>query len=137
MKQDGRANLLSDEKEQRLLGEGFVFDTSTPTFKFFNSGVRRLKDDWDHRFQELKEFINTHGSMDSVPRRANPQWPLVGWVYKQRVQYRRSVRGEPNRLTEERLAQLRSVNFDFSFARSISRPVPESAAKITSKAQEL
>jgi Helicase associated domain len=110
---------LNDDKEQRLVDEGFIFDTSTASFKFITSGWRRAKDDWDCRFEELQEYIKKHGSMNNLPRRANPRWPLVGWVYRQRVQYRRMVRGEPNRLTEERVALLRSVNFDFSFEKSL------------------
>jgi Helicase associated domain len=93
-------------------------------FKFITSGRRRLKDDWDMMFQELKDYIEEHGSMDGLPRRTNAAWPLLGWIYKQRTQYCKLIGGAPTRLTEERLALLRSFNFDFSFTKNSFRRLP-------------
>jgi Helicase associated domain len=116
--------LLSDDKEQRLLDVGFVFDTRTSSFRWMTHGRRRCKDDWDEMFQELQDYIKKHGNMDSLPRRYNPDQPLVGWVYRQRSQYRKLIGGEPSRLTEEKVAQLKSVDFNFSFKKNSFRALP-------------
>jgi Helicase associated domain len=133
IKKKDQPSVLSDDKEKRLLDIGFVFDTSDPNFKFVTSGCRRLKDDWDTMFQELKAYIEEHGTMDGLPRRANAEWPLLGWIYKQRAQYRKLIGGAPCRLTEERLALLRSINFDFSFTKNSFRQLPGWMEKVMPK----
>jgi Helicase associated domain len=58
-----RIKRSSDDKEQRLLDLGFVFDTYDPSLKFISSGHPHIKHDLDTVFQELTsrmENVNSY-----------------------------------------------------------------------------
>jgi len=69
--------------------------------------------DWDRRFNELKQYKADYGGC-SVPKEWSGNKQLGRWVSKQRVQYRYLQQGKESSMTEERIAKLESIGFEWS-----------------------
>jgi hypothetical protein len=69
---------------------------------------------WNHqRFEELVAFQGEHGHC-SIPRRH----PLQPWVDRVRVAYNDLQEGIVATITEEQIARLTAIGFDFSEKKS-------------------
>jgi hypothetical protein len=100
---EGKASPLIDERLAKLNGINFEFKLPTKTQK-------TIYVSWDVRFQELKEFIKDNGHAD-VPKK----FGMLGlWVYNQRKQFRLSNARKRSSLSNERLAKLNGINFEFN-----------------------
>jgi hypothetical protein len=89
-----RKNTLEDYQLKELNLLGFSWE--------------RFKDQWDDRYEELVEFKRKYHHTNAS--RYGPQTQLGSWVSTQR---QNMVRGE-SRLTEERIAKLDDIGFDWS-----------------------
>jgi hypothetical protein len=86
-----------DEEKVRMLHEvGFCWN---------------LRSTWKDRFEELMEYINTHG--DTLVPRLYPENPSLGnWVSTQRRQYQNYLKGkQPCSLDEAKIQRLNDVGF--------------------------
>jgi len=110
-KTEGRMHNLSDEKEQRLVEVGFVFNSRTKEL-LRESVLNRFKDRWDASFEKLVAFKKKYGHC-AVPRRWKVDQDLASWAMRQRSNGKKMMRGEPNYLNQERFDQLKSVDFVF------------------------
>lgn len=70
-------------------------------------GSGSSKDVWQTRFEELQHYKQIHGDFN-VPQKSGP---LGVWVNKQRNEYSKFKAGKKSQLTQERIAQLHSINF--------------------------
>ena len=82
-----KRNSLSKEKTNLLNEINFIWDS--------------LENQWQLKYQELKEFKNQYGH--SSPVKSNPS--LGQWVQEQRLNYKK------NKIPEERLLLLKEINF--------------------------
>eukprot|EP00526_Cylindrotheca_closterium_P003732 CAMPEP_0113639520 /NCGR_PEP_ID=MMETSP0017_2-20120614/20731_1 /TAXON_ID=2856 /ORGANISM="Cylindrotheca closterium" /LENGTH=1249 /DNA_ID=CAMNT_0000550735 /DNA_START=34 /DNA_END=3783 /DNA_ORIENTATION=- /assembly_acc=CAM_ASM_000147 len=105
--------LLRGEKSGRLTAErisqlmSIGFDISQQRFGPDPDGFRQ-------RVYELQKFKEQHGHF-KVPANVEAYKPLNNWVFANHRHYHMILRGEKsNRLTSERIAQLRSIGFEFN-----------------------
>jgi len=76
---------------------------------------------WDQRVDELNEFKRAHGHF-RVPVDKAEYGGLCKWVTYVRTEYRKWNRGERNRLTDDRLGQLKRIGFAFRDDEDDSKP---------------
>eukprot|EP00978_Attheya_sp_CCMP212_P002339 scaffold4843_cov48-Attheya_sp.AAC.2 len=96
---EGKVSPLTDERLSKLNGIKFEFKLQKRTSEAL----------WDTRFQKLKEFIKVKGH-------ANVPWnygPLGPWVTHQRRYARLFKEGKVSPMTDERLAKLKGIKFEF------------------------
>ncbi|GFH61929.1 hypothetical protein CTEN210_18405 [Chaetoceros tenuissimus] len=86
---------LSEERVNMLNAIGF--DWTAPT----------RDSAWSYNFDQLKLYKSTHGDCN-VPARYKENRPLGTWVYTQRSRYKLS------KLSDERIARLNSIGFDWT-----------------------
>lgn len=67
---------------------------------------------WQSRFQELMEYQQQHGDC-LVPYSYPPNPKLGRWVNRQRLEYSYVRQGKKSSMTEERMAILKSIDFEF------------------------
>jgi len=67
-------------------------------------------DGWHTRFEELKEYKETHGNCE-VPQKYSPNLSLGLWVNKQRNEYSKRKKGKKSQMTEERESKLDRIGF--------------------------
>jgi len=67
---------------------------------------------WDNRFEQLLQYKRLHGDCN-VPQSYPPDKPFGRWVMKQRCEYSLKLRGEKSQLTDERIAKLNAVGFNW------------------------
>ncbi|KAG7340350.1 helicase domain protein [Nitzschia inconspicua] len=101
----GHHSTLTDEREEKLLAVGFIFDSHRAV--------------WHTRFETLKAFYMAHGHC-GIPSKFE-DGSLNVWVKHQRRQYLLSISGEKSTMTEERIAALNSIGFDWN-PRNLHRP---------------
>lgn len=87
---------LSEEKLQKLHEIGFEWENRDMA--------------WQRRYDELKEFYDTHGHC-CVPHQENPQ--LSDFVINQRRDYQQYVKGNGAGMTPKRVEALAKLDFDF------------------------
>jgi len=69
---------------------------------------------WQERFHELLKFKKKHGHC-SVPTTYPPNQKLATWVKFQRRQYRLHLEGRPSYISDERIAILEKIGFQWAF----------------------
>eukprot|EP00978_Attheya_sp_CCMP212_P023080 scaffold69917_cov59-Attheya_sp.AAC.5 len=94
-----KQSCMTDERLAKLNGINFQFKRQTQT----------PNASWDTRFQELKEFMKVHGHTNVVQKSGS----LGLWVSYQRMQFRLLQEGKASYMTDERLAKLNGINFQF------------------------
>ncbi|KAG7340322.1 helicase domain protein [Nitzschia inconspicua] len=104
-KQMGLHSTLTNEREELLLGAGFIFDSHRAV--------------WQMRFETLKAFYMANGN-HGIPAKLE-DGSLNVWIKHQRRQYLLSISGEESSMTEERIAALNSIGFDWN-PRNLHRP---------------
>ena len=126
-KKSGKKSPMSDARIQKLEGIGFQWVISKKT------GDQSV-DSWDQRLEDLRAFKEQHGHC-FVPRVYPENQPLSYWCERQRQDYRNITRGKPTKMTEERIAILEQVGFQWDGkisaqrARGIDVPPTKRAAK--------
>jgi len=83
-----------------------------------SGGMRKMKmlendTQWDLDFKKLCEFKKKHGHAD--PKKAEPE--LGPWVVKMKKLHTAYARGEPTILTDQRIAKLKSIGFNFNIVK--------------------
>ncbi|KAG7373006.1 helicase domain protein [Nitzschia inconspicua] len=104
-KQMGHHSTLTDEREEKLLAVGFIFDSHRAV--------------WHTRFETLKAFYMANGHC-GIPSKFE-DGSLNVWIKHQRRQYLLFISGEKSIMTEERIAALNSIGFDWN-PRNLHRP---------------
>jgi len=66
---------------------------------------------WSKRYTELKEFRMMKGHCN-VPQRYPENKALGKWVHKQRIEYKRKIKGEKSHLSDERMFALKDIGFE-------------------------
>jgi hypothetical protein len=106
--QKGQHSKLTDERIQQLNGLGFIWVVGA------GKGVARSKanaDKWDNQFRLLQQYKSVKGDCE-VPRSHKVGDVNLGtWVDRQRCQYRLFQKGQPSKLTDERIQRLNSLDF--------------------------
>ncbi|KAG7338016.1 helicase domain protein [Nitzschia inconspicua] len=97
-KQMGQHSTLTDVRQERLLDVGFIFDSHRAV--------------WHSRFETLKAFTLANGHC-SIPAKFD-DGSLNVWIKHQRRQYLLFKKGEKSTMTEERIAALNSIGFDWN-----------------------
>uniref|UniRef100_A0A7S2UKZ5 Helicase-associated domain-containing protein n=1 Tax=Attheya septentrionalis TaxID=420275 RepID=A0A7S2UKZ5_9STRA len=96
-------------------GRTNVPQKSGPLGTWGNDQRRKIRPKWDTRFQELKEFKEAHGHT-----RVNKRSGQLGlWVSSQRTQFRLFQEGKASTMSDQRLAELNGIDFEFIY---YSRP---------------
>ena len=73
--------------------------------------MRKYNDElWEKRFNELKDYRKKYGNC-LVPRNYQNNKKLGMWVHHQRCECKKFQKGEYARITNERIAKLKSINF--------------------------
>ena len=84
----------------------FVFSR---TYSNSNMG-KKYDEQWKQRLKELKTYKKKHGDC-LVPARYKHNRKLGKWVYTQRLQYKKWLKGESAFITQERIDQLNEIDF--------------------------
>ena len=80
-KHNGEYHTLDDEKEQRLIDVGFVFNSRTPELMRQNV-FERFKDKWAENIEKLRQFKEVYGH-GAIPRRWKSDPALSSWAMRQ------------------------------------------------------
>ena len=80
---------------------------------------------WDESYAKLKAYKEQRGNC-LVPTTYEPDQPFATWVMTQRYEYQLKLRGEQSSLTDDRIAQLEELEFDWG---RTNTPSDESYAK--------
>ena len=112
-KKDGKKSPMSDTRIQKLEGIGFQWSVSKKTGD-------QSADSWDQRLEDLRAFKEQHGHC-FVPRVYPENQALAYWCERQRQDYRNITRGRPTKMSEERIAKLEQVGFQWDGKLSAQR----------------
>ncbi|KAG7340259.1 helicase domain protein [Nitzschia inconspicua] len=94
----GHHSTLTDDREEKLLAVGFIFDSHRAA--------------WYERFETLKAFFLAHGHC-KIPAKFE-DGSLNVWIKHQRRQYVVFMNGEKSTMSVERIAALNSIRFDWN-----------------------
>lgn len=101
LKQLGRHNTLSDDRETLLIQVGFVWDSHDAS--------------WNEHYQCLEAFYHAYGHLQIPPNKDATCASLSTWCKHQRRQYRIMVQGGGNNtMTIERIRKLESIGFEWN-----------------------
>mmetsp|Transcript_9742 Transcript_9742/g.19716 ORF Transcript_9742/g.19716 Transcript_9742/m.19716 type:complete len:867 (-) Transcript_9742:49-2649(-) len=108
---DGKHSQLNQQRIELLNKIGFDWRPSE------SGGIERLRSpernlEWDQLFEKLKEYKEQTGHCS--PKKKVPK--IGNWVSGQRRLWARNQKGETTTLTEERVAKLQSIGFEFTSA---------------------
>jgi hypothetical protein len=98
LKQQSKRSTMSDERVQALEEIGFVWDSHSAC--------------WDEKLEELLQYREVHGHCN-VPSRFAENRQMAVWVKRQRRQYKFYCEGKPSSMTEERIAILEGLGFQW------------------------
>ncbi|GFH61993.1 hypothetical protein CTEN210_18469 [Chaetoceros tenuissimus] len=96
---EGLKTCMTNERVRILEGIGFEWAP--------------MKDTWNHRFEELKNFKARYGHCN-VPHKYEPNKTLAGWVHHQRYQFQLMSKGSNTQITEDRIKQLNDIDFEWA-----------------------
>ena len=77
----------------------------------FNWGTTRIG--WEAQFQLLEKFQAEHGHCRVPLKHSVNNVKLGSWVKKQRQEYQKFEKGQKSQITQERIDQLNSIDFDW------------------------
>jgi hypothetical protein len=98
LKQQNKRSTMSDERVQALEEIGFVWDSHSAC--------------WDEKLEELLQYREVHGHCN-VPSRFAENRQMAVWVKRQRRQYKFYCEGKASSMTEERIAILEGLGFQW------------------------
>jgi Helicase associated domain len=91
--------------------------SSVPDRNIVRTGTDRI---WNANLEKFRAFVQQKfpTTKGQAPRRIQPSdYPknasLLNWLRRVRTEYQKKLRGQPNRLTERRIEQLRQLGFQF------------------------
>ena len=101
---------------------------------------------WKQRLKELKAYKKEHGDC-LVPRKYKQNAKLGNWVFNQRREYKKWLKGVYAKITQERIDQLNEIDFvwDARFERTSNKsnqesPIPSvdcrNVASVTNKSNQ-
>jgi len=96
---------LTQERADRLKEIGFDFEP------------RRMDRDahWSTMFDELRRYKIEHGDINVPSKKAGGHATLYQWMLRQRVEYKKLLKGEPSTLSNgTRIRDLDELGFDFA-----------------------
>ena len=97
---------MTEERIKLLDSIGFDWNPGRGTMLH-----RGDKDNWEGQFHKLVAYKKKKGDCDPKKRGPNPQ--LGSCASRMRSLYKRNKRGEATSLTDERIAKLKSIDFEF------------------------
>lgn len=100
---NGEESKLTAVRMRKLNDAGFIFNPRDISVNM------SFKDRWEARLQSLKDYKERHG--DFAFRQE--EYKLSRIITKVRVQYKQRQKGIHNGLSDERIAQLEEIGFDF------------------------
>mmetsp|Transcript_9288 Transcript_9288/g.16170 ORF Transcript_9288/g.16170 Transcript_9288/m.16170 type:complete len:376 (+) Transcript_9288:71-1198(+) len=77
---------------------------------------KRSRTSWEDRFVELKQYKEEHGSC-KVPQHYEQNKQLGKWVNRVRTEYKRYSEGVKSAMTQERIAALDGIDFEWTIER--------------------
>jgi len=106
-----------EEKQKSLLTAESIATLNNLGFDWFIGSTGRHtglcnNTTWKLRSQELRDFHQTHGHC-RVPQKYAQNLSLGHWVAKMRREFRNRENGQESSLTEERIATLNNLGFDW------------------------
>mmetsp|Transcript_7098 Transcript_7098/g.11852 ORF Transcript_7098/g.11852 Transcript_7098/m.11852 type:complete len:813 (-) Transcript_7098:57-2495(-) len=106
---DGKHSQLNSQRIELLEKIGFDWRPSE------SGGIEKLRSpernlEWDQLFEKLKDYKEKTGHCS--PKKKVPR--IGNWVSSQRRLWARNQKGETTSLTEERIAKLESIGFEFT-----------------------
>ncbi len=107
--QNGSESNLTAVKIKKLADIGFDFNPRGIP------GNRTREARWEANLQALKDYKARHGDFTQCKK---DDRKVVRIISKMREQYKRKQRGERCGLTDERVAQLEEIGFDFQRVKS-------------------
>ncbi|KAG7340228.1 helicase domain protein [Nitzschia inconspicua] len=107
-KHTGHHSTLTDEREEKLRAVGFIFDSHRAV--------------WYARYETLKSYYLANGHC-GIPSKFE-DGSLNVWIKHQRRQYLLFMNGEKSTMTEQRIAALNSIGFNWN-PRNFVRPEKE------------
>lgn len=105
---------MTPERVEVLNKMGFIWSGTTTNYKdgvlTIISAQQSKNQIWNDNFQQLQEYINTHGSTISL----SSSTKLGVWAARQRREYQKKQLDEKANITKERVDLLNSIGFDWS-----------------------
>jgi hypothetical protein len=95
---ENKTSTMTEERVAALERIGFVWDSHVAA--------------WDERRSELIEYKRTYGHCN-VPSNYPSNRQLAVWVKRQRRQYKFFLAGKPSSMTDDRIASLESIGFEW------------------------
>jgi len=96
--QSNEKSSMTDDRIELLEDIGFVWDAQEAN--------------WQERFEELVAYKAVHGNCD-VNTKSSTYFKLGTWVRCQRRQYQLFADGRPSNMTQERIARLEKLGFNW------------------------
>lgn len=110
----GEHSQLTQERINLLKENGFVWEVT--------AGPKKDDTLWERRLKELIEYKQNHGNC-LVPRGYELNANLGIWVMNQRMQYKKWLKGEHSRLTQERINLLEDNGFVWEISKVNTRKI--------------
>lgn len=104
-KQKGKGRKLSDEREAKLVSLGFNFEI--------------IDAKWETRYDELRRYHEKNGSANVVERRDTRS--LYHWCTRQREAFHQFLEDNSGPMTNEHIAKLEELGFDWKYERTHKR----------------
>ena len=104
-KQRGKGRKLSDEREAKLVSLGFNFEI--------------VDAKWESRYDELKTYHEKNGTANVVERRDTRS--LYHWCTRQREAFHRFLEDNSGPMTNEHIAKMEKLGFDWKYERTHKR----------------
>ncbi|KAL9183321.1 LOW QUALITY PROTEIN: hypothetical protein ACHAXT_005108 [Thalassiosira profunda] len=101
LRNKGKPSSMTPERVLELEGIGFVWDV--------------LEEQWNDNFARLQAYKEDNDGDCNVPSMYADDPQLGRWVGNQRQQYRLRNEGKPSHITDERVASLNSIGFDWVY----------------------
>jgi hypothetical protein len=98
LRMENKPSTMTDQRVAVLERIGFVWDSHVAA--------------WDERRSELIDYKRTYGHCN-VPSNYSANRQLAVWVKRQRRQYKFFWEGKPSSMTEERIASLQAIGFEW------------------------
>ena len=99
---------MSEERVNMLNAVGFRWSA--------RKKLKRYDDTWNDKYEALKQYKLRYGDCE-VPQTYKPN-QLGGWVARQRMHFKKMLKGLPTTLTKERIELLESIGFVWSMMKN-------------------
>ena len=104
---------LLKEGKSSLMTADCIRKLESINFPWINERTEERHDLWHKRFQELKDYMETHGNCNMSTRHGS----LGPWISTQRYNYQSLKGGKSSLMTDDRIRKLESIGFCWSSKR--------------------